>query len=446
MNIDILIYKGLILTPNSHTPYLNPGYLVITEGKIVDLAAGDPPESLLEQAKRTIDARNKLVMPGLINSHTHAAMSIFRGIVDDLPLDDWLKCIFSLEKEFVDEEFVYWGSLLSGIEMIMSGTTCFADGYFYEDSVARACLELGIRAVLAQGVIDFPTPDVPEPSENLKVAENFLKAWMGHSLISPAIFAHAPYSCSSKTIKGAKALTRDYKTLFFIHVAETRWEVEKIKREYGETPISYLYKLNTLDEDTVLVHVNWISRDEIEILKDTGAKVVHNPESNMKLGSGLSPVPDLLKEGIIVGLGTDSCASNNNLDLFQEMDTCAKVHKGWRKDPTVMPAEEVLNMSTYYGAKVLKLEEKIGCLEKGKDADIILVDLNHTHLFPIYNPYSHIVYAMKGTDVNTVIIEGKIIMENRKIISLSIQDVIENVILLSKKIKKWRREWDSNPR
>lgn len=435
MNIDILIYNGKILTGSPHIPFLDPGYLAISEGKIIDLGKGRPRDAILMQAKKVISARDKLVMPGLINSHTHAAMSIFRGLVDDLPLDDWLKRIFSLEKRFVNEEFVYWGSLLSGIEMIMTGTTCFADGYFYEGAVAKACLELGIRAVLAQAVIDFPTPDVPEPSENLKVTENFLRTWKDYSLIFPAIFAHAPYSCSAKTLKEAKVLAKDYQTLFFIHAAETKWEVEKIKNDHGEAPIPYLYKLNILDEDTVLVHVNWISKEEIEILKGTGTKVAHNPESNMKLGSGLSPVPDLLNEGIVVGLGTDSCASNNNLDLFQEMDTAAKVHKGWRKDPIVMPAEQVLNMATSYGARVLGLE-KIGRLEKDNDADIILINLNCPHLFPIYNPYSHIVYAMKGADVDTVIVQGKIIMENRKIASVSIETVMEEVILLSEKIKR----------
>lgn len=436
MGIDILVYDGKVLTASPHMPFLNPGYLGISRDKIVDLAPGRPPERLLRQAKRVISARDKLIMPGLINSHTHAAMSIFRGLVDDLPLDVWLKRIFSLEKEFVNEEFVYWGSLLSGIEMVMAGTTCFADGYFYEGAVAKACLELGIRAVLAQAIIDLPTPDVPDPSENLRVAEDFLRAWKGYPLIFPAIFAHAPYSCSAKTLKGAKALAKDYQTLFFIHVAETKWEVEKIKKDHGKTPISYLYKLNILDEDTVLVHANWVSKEEIEILKGTGAKVAHCPESNMKLGSGLSPVPDLLKEDIVVGLGTDSCASNNNLDLFQEMDTAAKVHKGWRKDPTVMPAEQVLNMATTYGARVLGLEKKIGRLEKGKEADITLIDLNRPHLFPIYNPYSHIVYAMKGADVDTVIIKGKVIMENRKITSLSTQTVMERVISLSEEIKR----------
>lgn len=435
MSIDILIYNGKVLTGSARIPFLDPGYLAISEGKIIDLGKGRPTDAILMQAKKVISARDKLVMPGLINSHTHAAMSIFRGLVDDLPLDDWLKRIFSLEKRFVNKEFVYWGSLLSGIEMIMTGTTCFADGYFYEGAVAKACLELGIRAVLAQAVIDFPTPDVLEPSENLKVAEDFLRTWKEYSLIFPAIFAHAPYSCSAKTLKEAKALANDYQTLFFIHAAETKWEVEKIKNDHGEAPISYLYELNILDEDTVLVHVNWISKEEIEILKGTGAKVVHNPESNMKLGSGLSPVPDLLKEGIVVGLGTDSCASNNNLDLFQEMDTAAKVHKGWRKNPIVMPAEQVLNMATSYGARVLGLK-KIGRLGKGKDADIILINLNCPHLFPIYNPYSHIVYAMKGADVDTVIIQGKIIMENRKIASVSIETVMEKVILLSEKIKR----------
>ena len=433
--MDTLIYNAIIVTLDERDSWYNPGYVFIKGNKIREVNSGQPPKELFSQAKKVIKATDKLVMPGLINSHTHAAMSLFRGLADDLPLDKWLNTyIFPVEKAFVNEEFTYWGTLLAGWEMITSGTTCFADGYFCEDAAVKACLDLGIRGILAQGIIDFPAPGVPDFKKNIFYAEQFLKKWQGVSeLITPAIFAHAPYTCSDKTLKFAKKLANDYQIFFFIHVAETKWEVEEIKKIHGFTPVAYLYHLGILDPNTVLVHANWLTEEEMAIIRDTEVKVVHCPESNLKLANGLSPVPKLLDKNILVALGTDGCASNNNLDLFQEMNTCAKIHKGLSLDPTIMPAKTVLKMATVYPAQMFSLN--IGVLKKGNFADLIIINFKQPHLFPFYNPYSHLVYAVHGTDIETVIINGKIIMEDKKLLGINSPKIKTNIYNLANKIK-----------
>ena len=434
--MDTLIYNAIIVTLDERDSWYNPGYVFIKGNKIREVNSGQPPKELFSQAKKVIKATDKLVMPGLINSHTHAAMSLFRGLADDLPLDKWLNTyIFPVEKAFVNEEFTYWGTLLAGWEMITSGTTCFADGYFCEDVAVKACLDLGIRGILAQGIIDFPAPGVPDFKKNIFYAEQFLKKWQGVSeLITPAIFAHAPYTCSDKTLKFAKKLANDYQIFFFIHVAETKWEVEEIKKIHGFTPVAYLYHLGILDPNTVLVHANWLTEEEMAIIRDTEVKVVHCPESNLKLANGLSPVPKLLDKNILVALGTDGCASNNNLDLFQEMSTCAKIHKGFSLDPTIMSTQTVLKMATVSPAQMFFLN--IGMLKKGNLADLIIINFKQPHLFPFYNPYSHLVYAVHGTDVKTVIINGKIIVEDKKLLSINSQKIKTNIYNLANKIKQ----------
>ena len=434
--MDTLIYNAIIVTLDERDSWYNPGYVFIKGNKIREVNSGQPPKELFSQAKKVIKATDKLVMPGLINSHTHAAMSLFRGLADDLPLDKWLNTyIFPIEKAFVNEEFTYWGTLLAGWEMITSGTTCFADGYFCEDAAVKACLDLGIRGILAQGIIDFPAPGVPDFKKNIFYAEQFLKKWQGVSeLITPAIFAHAPYTCSEKTLKFAKKLANDYQIFFFIHVAETKWEVEEIKKTHGFTPVAYLYHLGILDPNTVLVHANWLTEEEMAIIRDTEVKVVHCPESNLKLANGLSPVPKLLDKNILVALGTDGCASNNNLDLFQEMSTCAKIHKGFSLDPTIMSTQTVLKMATVSPAQMFSLN--IGMLKKGNLADLIIINFKQPHLFPFYNPYSHLVYAVHGTDVKTVIINGKIIVEDKKLLSINSQKIKTNIYNLANKIKQ----------
>jgi 5-methylthioadenosine/S-adenosylhomocysteine deaminase len=313
--------------------------------------------------------------------------------------------------------------------MILSGTTTVADGYFLEDNAAQAFSDCGMRAVAAQGVIDFPAPGVPDPGLNVTAAAEFIERWQGKSsLITPAVFCHSPYTCSPETLKRAKELTRRTKTKLFVHLAETRNEVEQIQVQQGTTPVRYLEGLGLLDMDTVCVHCVWLEPEEIEILARSGAKVSTCPQSNMKLGSGIAPLKEMLDARIPVGLGTDGPASNNTLDMFSEMDMCAKLHKVKDLDPTVLPAAAVMKMATIGGAGVLGLEKEIGTLEPGKKADIILIDCRKPHMQPFYNP-GLLVYAANGGDVTTAIIDGKIVMLNRKILTF---DVDETMIAVRK--------------
>jgi len=434
--MDLLIYDAMVLTMEKDGAWFCPGYVFIKENKIKAIDKGRPTESLFSQAQKVIKATDRLVMPGLINAHNHAAMSLLRGVADDLPLNKWLhEYIFPIESTFVNEEFVYWGTLLAGWEMLSTGTTCFADGYFCEDGAVKACNDLGIRAILAQGIIDLPAPGVPEPEQNIAQAEQFLKKWQGYSdLIIPALFAHAPYTCSASTLKRAKQLAQTYQTFLFIHVAESKWEVEQIKKEHGLTPVAYLESLGILDEKTVIVHANWVSEEDIKIIRNTGVGVVHNPESNLKLASGLCPVPKLLLKNIPVALGTDGPASNNNLDMFQEMNTTAKIHKVSYLDPTIMPAKSVLEMATIIPSSIFKLNT--AKLKENAIADIIIINLKQPHLFPIYNPYCHLVYAVDGADVETVIVNGKVLVEDKRLISVDIEKIKYEVLNLATQIKQ----------
>ncbi|MEA3280625.1 MAG: amidohydrolase, partial [Thermodesulfobacteriota bacterium] len=328
-------------------------------------------------------------------------------------------------------------SMLAVAEMILSGTTTFCDGYFFEGSVARAAIDAGMRAVPCQGIIDFPTPDNPDPSKNVQHAESFIKDWSDvSSLISPALFCHAPYTCSPETLRDIKQVARNSKTLFLTHLSETISETKELKQQYGNTPVRHLQSLGILDDCTIGVHCNFVDEDEIKMLADSGAKVSHNPESSMKLGAGVAPVPAMLKQGVIVGLGTDSCASNNDLDMFREMDTTAKIHKLTTMDPTVMDAATVLRMATIGGAKTLGLEDKTGSIEVGKCADIIILDTNKPHLTPMYNCYSHIVYAASGSDISTSIIDGKIVMKDRRLLNMDIADIMDRVRKIARSIRK----------
>ncbi|MDL1970103.1 MAG: amidohydrolase [Candidatus Desulfofervidaceae bacterium] len=434
--MNLLIYDAMVVTMEEGDPWFCPGYVFIEENKIKAIGKGRPTEKFFSRAQKVIKATDKLVMPGLINAHNHAAMSLLRGVADDLPLDKWLhEYIFPIESTFVNEEFVYWGTLLAGWEMLSGGTTCFADGYFCEDGAVKACVDLGIRAILAQGIIDFPAPGVPEPEQNIAHAEQFLKKWQGYSdLITPALFAHAPYTCSASTLKRAKRLAQTYQTFLFIHVAETNWEVEQIKKEHGLTPVAYLENLGILDERTIIVHANWLSEEDIKIIKDTGVGVVHNPESNLKLASGLCPVPDLLSKDIPVALGTDGPASNNNLDMFQEMDKTAKIHKGIKLDPITMPAKQVLEMATVIPSDIFKLNT--ARLKENALADIIIINLKQPHLYPIYNPHCHLVYTTDGADVETVIVNGKVVIEEKKLVCVDIEKIRHKIIDLAVKIKQ----------
>ncbi len=437
MDFDIVIRNGVVVTLNPDFDIIENGVVCI-KGTKIERVASRADESSFPNAKEVIDAKGGIIMPGLVNTHTHLPMTLFKGLADDLPLDVWLnEYIFPAEKKHINRASVEPGALLACAEMILSGTTTCCDGYFYEDTVATAVHKAGMRAVLGQGVIDFPAPGVPDPSENVEHAEAFVKKWQGMCpLISPAIFCHSPYTCSSETLEKAKRVAKSNGVLFQIHIAETETERNQIQSAHHTTPIQYLDRLGILDRNTLLVHSVWTNQADIEIMVMRGSPVSHNPESNMKLASGIAPVVEFLAAGITTGLGTDGCASNNNLDLFQEMGLAAQLHKVKTFDPTVMDAQTVLKMATIQGAKAIGLEKKIGSIEPGKEADLIVVDTENPHLVPIYNPVSHIVYAARGSDVRDVIVAGRILLRDQNLCTINIEEAMERVADISKSIEK----------
>jgi len=436
---DLLIINTKILSLAAEPPdIIHSGYIAIHQGKIKKLGPmTDLPSTSGASfpAKTVLDAKDTLAMPGLINTHNHAAMSLFRGLADDLPLMTWLtEHIFPAEARCVNPEMVYWCTKLSAAEMLLSGTTTVADGYFHEEAAAEAFVEAGMRAVAAQAVIDYPAPGVPDPKKNIETAALYAGEWQGkNELVTPALFCHSPYTCSPSTLQNSKKITQQLGLHYFIHLAETKGEVDQIKKQYGITPIRHLDQLGILDENTVLVHCVWLNEEDIQIAAQTGAKITLCPESNMKLASGIAPVKEILAKNISVGLGTDSCASNNDLDLFVEMDTFAKLHKVHLSDPTFLPARQVMTLATRGGAKVLGLENRIGTLAPGKQADIILIDLDQPHLTPFYNA-NLLVYATRGADVSTVIINGRLIMKNRRILTFDMKETMSKVREMADKI------------
>ncbi|MFC1488672.1 amidohydrolase family protein [Thermodesulfobacteriota bacterium] len=432
----MVIHNGTIITVNPDFDIIEKGAVCIRDGRIERIEAGD--ENLpLPEAEEVIDVKGGIIMPGLVNTHTHLPMTLFRGLADDLPLSVWLnEHIFPAERRHINSESVELGALLACSEMLLSGTTTCCDGYFLEDYVASALNKSGMRAVLGQGVIDFPAPGVPDPSENIKNAVAYAEKWLEISpLITPSIFCHSPYTCSIETLEKAKAAATENGLLFQIHVAETKTERDQIQSAHGASPVQYLDRIGVLNEKTLLVHGVWLDDNDVEIIAKRRAKVSHNPESNMKLSSGVSPVADLLKSGVSVGIGTDGCASNNDLDLFAEMDVAAKLHKVHTMDPTVMDAGTVLKMATIGGAEAISLDRDIGSLEIGKAADLIVIDTAQPHLVPMYNPVSHIVYAVRGSDVRDVIVSGRILVKDRNLMTIDVEEILERVAEISQIIK-----------
>jgi 5-methylthioadenosine/S-adenosylhomocysteine deaminase len=416
---DCLIHNALVLTMAPGAGPLPQGYVAIRGGKI---AAVGQTETLpdLPAARERLDARGALVLPGLVNTHCHAPMVWFRGLADDLSLQQWLtEFIFPAEGGWLDADKVYQGTLLAAAEMIRGGITTVADGYFFEAAVRQALADAGLRAVVAQGVVDFPAPGVPDPARNLEVAEDFLDSGADYRdrLIS-TVFCHSPYTCGPQTLQKAKGLTRARGLPFFLHLAETREEAASLQSRTGRSPGAYLDHLGLLDELTVAVHGVWLSPGDQALLSRRGVKVSHCPESNLKLAAGVAPIPALLDLGVTVGLGTDGAASNNNLDLWGEMSLAARLHKVWGRDPTLMPAALVAALATREGARVLGLGDITGTLEIGKAADLIVVDVNQPHLTPLYDPYSHLVYAARAADVRHVMVGGRWLLSHRQFTTL----------------------------
>lgn len=437
--LDTILYNGTIVTVDSVFQEIRGGAVSIERGRIKDVWQPREKEPLPE-AKEVVDLHGGIAMPGLVNSHTHLPMSLFRGLADDLPLQQWLnEHIFPAEANHINEETVRLGARLSCAEMLLGGTTTCCDGYFHAAAIAEAVEQMGMRAVLGQGVIDYPAPGVPDPSKGVVVARDFARQWQGRSeLIRASIFCHSPYTCSEKTLTAAKRSADELGVLFQIHLAETRNELEQIRTAHGCSPAAYLHGMGIMDANTLLAHAVWVDAEDIERIAGSGARIAHCPESNMKLGSGVAPLPDFLSAGIAVGIGTDGCASNNDLDLWGEMDTLAKLHKVQRLDPTVMDAASVVRMATMGGAQALGMDDLIGSLEVGKQADVIVVDINQPQLTPMYHPASHLVYAVRAGDVRHVMVEGEWVVRERRLLSVDLDDLLHRVRVFARKVVRSR--------
>ena len=404
---------------------VHEGGAVLVEGdRIAAVLAPDDPRP---DGATVIDATGHLVIPGLVNTHGHAAMSLLRGLADDLPLMTWLNDhIFPAEAALVAPDFVYWGTLLSSVEMLKGGTTTFADMYYFRDEVARATVDAGIRAVTGPHVIGFPTPDFATPEESLADAAEYMERYQDHPTVVPAVAAHALYTTPLEAVEAAFRLAERFDAPFQIHAVEDPSEDVTAREMTGMGVIEALESIGALRPGTVLAHSIYLSDEDIGRIAAGGAGIAHNPQSNMKLGvARAAPVAAALEAGIPVGIGTDGPASNNDLDLFDEMDAAAKIQKYMLGDPAVLPAETVFRMATMGGARVLNLHDEIGSLEVGKRADIVLVDVRRPGLTPLYRVYSHLVYAARGSDVTTVIVNGRVVVRDREILTVDEEEVME---------------------
>ena len=408
-DVSLVITGGTVVTMNPAGEVLAPGALAV-DGR--DIVAVDTPEAVAARftGKDTVDATGQVVMPGLVNTHTHAPMVLYRGLADDLALMDWLQnYIFPAEAKTVSPGFVRAGTRLAALEMIESGTTTYADMYYFEEEIAKATKEAGLRGVLGQTVIQFPVADAKTPADALARAERFIKQFAGDDLITPAVAPHAMYTLDTKTLKSVRALADRERVPILIHLAETSDEVRTSRQKYRMTPTAYLDSIGFWGPRTLAArHVG----------------VAHNPESNMKLASGAAPIPDLRAAGVAVGLGTDGAASNNDLDMFEAMRQTAFLFKLQTGDPRAMPAKTALELATIEGARALGLDGQIGSLEPGKRADVIAVSMASARQTPMYDPLSHLVYVTRGGDVRTTIVNGKILMRDRTVLTLNEADVL----------------------
>jgi 5-methylthioadenosine/S-adenosylhomocysteine deaminase len=417
--VDLLVLGGTVVTMDQTRRVIEDGGIAVSKGRIV--ATG--PRAEIESrytSRQKIVATGKVITPGLINGHTHVPMVLFRGLADDLDLQEWLtKYIFPAEAKNVTEEFVRVGTRLGLAEMIRGGTTTYCDMYYFEDAIADETAKAGVRGVLGETIIDFPVADNKTNAEGMAYVEKFVARWKGHDLIVPAIAPHAPYTVSEEHLKAARAFSDRTGAPVVTHISETKREVDDSVKAKGASPVAYLERIGFLNDRVIAAHMVWPQGTDISILKSRGVGVVHNPQSNMKLASGVAPVPRMLTEKLSVGLGTDGAASNNDLNMWEEMDTVAKLHKVFTGDPKVISAQEAFELATIRGAQALHLEKEIGSLETGKRADLLIIDRDTLNQIPLYNVYSDLVYATKAADVETVIINGRIVMRNRRLLTLN---------------------------
>ena len=432
---DLLVSGSYIYLQDKDKTIIKNGAVAIYKDTIVETGNAADLAQKYPTAEQ-LATEHGLIMPGLVNTHTHAAMACFRGLADDLPLMQWLQeYIFPVEAKLTGD-MVYRATLLSLAEMIKSGTTSFCDMYLFARDVARATEKSGMRAWLGEVLYDFPSPNYGEVASGFQYVEELFTQYNDHPLISITVDPHAVYTCSPDLLKSLKSMAEKHDALYIIHLSENREEVQGTIERYGASPVLHLENLGLLDSRVVADHCVILTDAEIKLLTQRGVKIVHCPESNMKLASGIAPVVQMLTEGLSVGLGTDGSASNNDVDMFGEMNSAAKLQKVNTLDPTALPAETVFEMATMGGARVLGAEKKIGSLEPGKKADLIVLDLNQPHLTPLYNIPSHMVYAARGADVIHSVINGKIVMQNRQLKTLDEKAILADMMIMAEQIKK----------
>ena len=433
--VSLVITGGTVVTMDPGARVLPGGAVAIDGDAIVAVGTVDAIRAGY-RGRQTIDARGQVVMPGLVNTHTHAPMVLYRGLADDLALMDWLeRYIFPAEARTVSPAFVRAGTRLAALEMIQSGTTTFADMYYFEEEIAKETKAAGLRGVLGQTVIQFPVADAKTPAEALARAEAFIQAFRQDPLITPAVAPHAMYTLDGPTLRAARDLSRKYQVPTLIHLAETQAEVKTSQERFMATPVAYLDSLGFLGPGVLAAHGVWVNDADLALLKLRRVGVSHNPESNMKLASGTAPVPAYLKAGVAIGLGTDGAASNNDLDMFDAMRTASLLHKLQSQDPRVVSAREAVEMATIGGARALGKEKEIGSLEVGKRADLIIVSMASARQTPMYDPLSHLVYATTGSDVRTTIVNGTVLMRDRKMLTLDEAAVLAEARAWSEKVR-----------
>ena len=435
--VDAIWSARWVVTMDAQRRVIEDGAVAVSGDHIVDVG----PRADIDRrysAPRRLDRPDAILTPGLINTHTHAAMSLFRGIADDMNLQDWLqKFIFPAEAKNVDREFVRWGTRLAVMEMALSGTTTFTDMYYFEDTVAEVTKQAGLRGVLGETIIGFPAPDFKTPQASLAATEQFFKQYPNDPLIVPAVAPHAIYTVPNDVLKSARALANRYQKPLVIHLSETKTENDEALAKRKMTPTAALESLGVLTGWTVAAHGVWLNDADLSILKRRDTGLAHNPSSNMKLASGVAPVVKILRMGIPMGLGTDGVAgSNNDHNMMEEMDLAAKLQKVTTRDPRALPAIEAFEMATITGARALHMDKLIGSLENNKRADMISISLAGAHAVPLYNVYSQLVYALKGSDVTDVMVNGRVIVRDRRMLTLDARPIMLKAAEYQERVKK----------
>ena len=434
MDSIMIIENVTILTMNNEKEIIENGVVVINGNRIIDIG-NNLIKNNYKNVDRIIDGNGGILMPGMINCHTHASMVPFRSLADDYK-DRLKRYLFPLEQKLVNEKLVYIGAKYAIAEMLLGGVTTFCDMYYFEDEVAKAAKELNIRGILCETIINFPSPDAKESFGGLKYSKAFIEKWKGDSLITPGIAPHAPYTNSDESLIKAYKLSKEYNVPLTMHVAEMDYEAEKYAKEYGMTPVQYLDKLGVLNDNFVSAHSILVNDDDIEILRSKNVKVSHNIGANAKGAKGVAPIIKMKEKKIDIGLGTDGPMSGNTLDIITQMSLVGKIHKLSSNDRTVLPSIEILEMATVGGAKVLSMADEIGSIEIGKKADLVLIETESVNMQPIYDYYSTIVYSANPSNVDTVIVDGNIVVNNKKLVSSEFRKIRSELLELKDDIDK----------